>query len=192
MGLGRKLPTLSGLPVHPGGPTGPRTIEGKRAASQNALKHGLSRPLESSSWREFLDPSADYLQETEQLPRYAALALAVQILEFECNLSFQRQALMGLRPFQKAVIRSHEGPAAKAARMERALETGNYEGVSEQELREAERFFRKLGRAELRGKLRGEAEGLRLELRYFKAASNGLTKGLKDVVGLPIDALERS
>ena len=72
--------------------------------------------------------------------------------------------------------------------MERALETGNYEGVSEQELREAARFFRKLGRAELRGKLRREAEGLRLELRYLKAASNGLMKGLKDVVGLPIDA----
>ena len=95
---------------------------------------------------------------------------------------------MGLRPFQKSVTRFDESSAAKAARMERALETGNYEGVSEQELREAARFFRKLGRAELRGKLRREAEGLRLELRYLKAASNGLMKGLKDVVGLPIDA----
>ena len=131
---------------------------------------------------------ADHLQGTEQLPRYAALALAGQILEFERNLAFQREALMGLRPFQKAVIRFHEGSTAKAARMERALETGNYEGVSEQELREATRFFLKLGRAELRGKLRREAEGLRLELRYFKAASNGLMKGLKDVVGLPIEA----
>ena len=72
--------------------------------------------------------------------------------------------------------------------MERALETGNFEGIRQQELREAARFFRKLGRAELRGKLRREAEGHRLELRYFKAASNGLMKGLKDVVGLPIDA----
>ena len=116
------------------------------------------------------------------------MALAGQSLEFERNLSFQREALMGLKPFQKAVIRFHEGSTAKAARMERALETGNYEGVSEQELREASRFFRKLGRAELRGKQRREAEGLRLELRYFKAASNGLMKGLKDGVGLPIDA----
>jgi len=116
------------------------------------------------------------------------MALAGQILEFERNLSFQREALRGLRPFQKAVTRFHEGSAATAARLERALETGNYEGLSEQELREASRFFRKLGRAELRGRLRREAEGLRLELRYFKAASNGLIKGLKDVVGLPIDA----
>ena len=116
------------------------------------------------------------------------MALAGQSLEFERNLSFQREALRGLRPFQKAVIRFHEGSTAKAARMERALETGNYEGVSQQELREAARFFRKLGRAAFRGKLRREAEGLRLELRYLKAASNGLVKGLKDVVGLPIDA----
>ena len=174
--------------MHPGRPTGPRTIEGKRAASQNALKHGLSRPLESSGWGEFLGPLADHLQETEQLPLYAALALAGQILELERNLAFQREALRGLRPFQKAVIRLSDGSAAKAAHMERALETGNYEGVSEQELREASRFFRKLGRAEFRGKLKREAEGLRLELRYFKAASNGLMKGLKDVVGLPIDA----
>ena len=72
--------------------------------------------------------------------------------------------------------------------MERAVETGNFEGVSEQELRAATRFFRKLGRVELRGKLKREADGLRLELRYLKAASNGLMKGLKDVVGLPIDA----
>ena len=186
--MGRNLLKLGGLPVHPGRPTGPRTIEGKRAASQNALKHGLSRLLESSGWGEFLDLLADHLQETEQLPRYAAVALARQILEFERNLAFQRDALMGLRPFQKAVTRIHEGSAAKAARMEHALETGNFEGVSEQELREAARFFRKLGRAELRRKLRREAEGLRFELRYFRAASNGLMKGLKDVVGLPIDA----
>ena len=95
---------------------------------------------------------------------------------------------MGLRPFQKPFTCLHEGSAAKAARMERALETGNFEGISQQELREAGRLFRKLGRAELQGKLRREAEGLRLELQYFKAASNGLMKGLKDVVGLPIDA----
>jgi hypothetical protein len=186
--VGRKLLKLRGLPVHPGRSTGPRTIEGKRAASQNALKHGLSRPLESSGWGEFLDPLAGHLQETEQLPRYAALALAGQILEFERNLAFQREALRGLRPFQNGLTRFDEGSAAKAARMEHALETGNYEGVSQQELREAARFFRKLGRAEFRGRLRRESEGLRFELRYFKAASNGLMKGLQDVVGLPIDA----
>ena len=186
--MDRKLSTLRGLPIHPGKPTGPRTIEGKRAASQNALKHGLSRPLESSGWGEFLDPLTDHLQETEQLPRYAALALAGQIIEFERKLAFQREALTGLRPFQKSVTRFDEGSAAKAARMERALETGSYEGVSQQELKDAARFFRKLGRTEFRGKLKREAEGLRLELRYFKAASNGLMKGLKDVVGLPIDA----
>lgn len=72
--------------------------------------------------------------------------------------------------------------------MKRSQEMANFEGISQQELREAARFFRKLGRRELRGKLRREAEGLRLELRYLKAASNGLMKGLKDVVGLPIDA----
>ena len=110
-----------GLPVHPGRSTGPRTIQGKRAASQNALKHGLSRPLESSGWGEFLEPLADHLQETEQLPRYAALALAGQILEFERNLSFQREFLIGPRPFQNAVTRVNEGSAAKAARMELAL-----------------------------------------------------------------------
>ena len=186
--MGLNFLKLRGLPVYPGRSTGPRTIEGKRTASQNALKHGLSRPLESSGWGEFLDPLADHLVKTEQLPRYAALALAGQILEIERNLAFQREALRGLRPFQKALTRFHEGSAAKAARMERALETGDYEGTSQRELREAARFFRKLGRAELRGKLKREAEGLRLELRCFKAASNGVMKGLKDVVGLPIDA----
>ena len=163
-----RLLKLGGLPLHPGRPTGPRTIEGKRAASQNAPKHGLSRTLESSGWGEFLDLLADHLQETEKLPRYAALDLAGQILEFERNLAFQREALRGLRPFQKAATRFDEGSAAKAARMGRALETGNFEGVSKQELREAARFFRKLGRAGLRGKLKREAEGFALNLHNLR------------------------
>lgn len=124
--------------------------------------------MESSGWGEFLEPLGNYLADTEKLPRYAALAQAGQILEFERNSAFQRDALRGLRPFQESVTRFDEGSAAKAVRMERALETGSYEGVSQQELGEAARFFRKLGRSELRDKLRGEAEGLRLELRYFK------------------------
>ena len=100
----------------------------------------------------------------QKLPRFAALALAGQILEFERYLAFLREALRGLRSFQKALTPFHEGAAAKAARMERALETGNFEGISQQKLREAGRFFRELGRAELRGKRKREAEGLRLEL----------------------------
>ena len=74
---------------------------------------------------------AGHLQEREQLPRYAALALAGQILEFERNMAFQREALRGLRPFQKALTRFHEGSAAKAARMERALGTRSFEGISQ-------------------------------------------------------------
>ena len=46
-------------------------------------------------------------------------------------------------------------------------------------------FSVSLARGEFRGMLKREAEGLRLKLRYFKAASNGLMKGLKDLVGLP-------
>ena len=70
--------------------------------------------------------------------------------------------------------------------MERALEAGTFEEVSERELRSTARFFRRLGRGEHRRKLEVEGAGLRLELRYFKAAANGLFKGLKDVVALPI------
>ena len=95
---------------------------------------------------------------------------------------------MGVRPFQKAVTRFGEGSAVKAARMERAVEKANFESISLQKLRGAARFVRKLGRADVRGKLKREAEGLRHELCYFKASSNGLMKGLKNVMGLPIKA----
>ena len=60
--------------------------------------------------------------------------------------------------------------------------------MNRRELEIAVRVFCKLGRTELWGKLWREAEGLRFELRYFRAASNRLMTGLKDVVGLPIDA----
>ena len=144
--------------------------------------------MESPGWGEFLDPLAGHLQETEQLSRYAAHALAGQILELERNLACQREALIGLSHFQKSVVRFQEGSAATAARMERALETVNLEGISQKEHRDAVRLFPKLGRAELRGKLKREATGVCLELRYFNAASSGLMKGLKDMVGLPINA----
>jgi len=180
------LPRTLGLSLRPGRPTGPRSDRGKRAASQNALKHGLSRPLDSTAWGEFFEPLTAHLMAAEGLPRSAARALAGQILEFERNLAFQREALLGLRPYQKALTRFEEGSSARAARMERALETGAFEEVSERELRSAARFFRRLGRGEHRRNLKVEGEGLRLELRYFKAAANGLFKGLKDVVALPI------
>ena len=185
--MGNTLPRGMGLRLLPGRPTGPRSERGKRAASQNALKHGLSRPLDSTPWDEFFEPLVEHLMAAEGLPRSAALALAGQILEFEGNLAFQRDALLGLRPYQRALTPFDEGCSAHAARMERALETGAFEGVSESELRSAARFFRRLGKGEHRRKLKVEGEGLRLELRYFKAAANGLFKGLKDVVALPID-----
>ena len=89
----RNLSKLRGLPVHPGRPAGPRTVEGKRAASQNFLKHGLARPSDSSGWGEFLEPLGNYLTEAEKLPRGATIALAGQILELERNLAFQGEAL---------------------------------------------------------------------------------------------------
>ena len=52
----------------------------------------------------------------EGFPCYAAVGLARQILGFERNLAFQREALMGPKRFQMVFTRFDDGSAVKAAR----------------------------------------------------------------------------
>lgn len=71
--------------------TGPKSTAGKRAASQNAVRHRLSVPLPAS----LLDPLRDEvagLLLVSALPREQVDDLAEKIIEFERNMAVFRRA----------------------------------------------------------------------------------------------------
>jgi len=69
--------------------SGPKTDEGKRRSALNATRHGLTIPIENSSWASFL-PRLESLLMADGYDQVYAMNLARCILEFERNLEHQR------------------------------------------------------------------------------------------------------
>jgi len=74
--------------------SGPRTDQGKRRSSVNAMQHGLTTPVESSGWAP-LQQSLETLLESEGMETSQARNLALCILNYERNLHYQRERYLG-------------------------------------------------------------------------------------------------
>ena len=82
--------------------SGPKSDQGKRRSSVNATKHGLNTPLETSVWASQIEAVADLLVKGEGLGEVEARELARCIIDYERNVSYQREryemALQGREP----------------------------------------------------------------------------------------------
>ena len=76
--------------------SGPRTDQGKRRSSVNAMQHGLTTPVASSAWAPLLQ-SLETLLESEGMETFQARNLALCILNYERNLHYQRERYLGLQ-----------------------------------------------------------------------------------------------
>lgn len=74
--------------------TGPRTEDGQRRASINALKHGLTTSIELTPWASAVG-DVEVLLAAEGFAAPERHELAVRIVEYERNMAFQRRQFMG-------------------------------------------------------------------------------------------------
>ncbi|KAA6232249.1 hypothetical protein FP507_03440 [Chlorobium phaeovibrioides] len=115
--------------------TGPRSDEGKRRSSVNAMRHGLTSPLESSLWAPLLQP-IEALLASEGLDKSQQRELAACILNYERNADYQR-----LRYESKVKELSSLHVQAGKGGAEECLSTPSWAMVAE--LRNADRHLRR-------------------------------------------------
>ena len=85
--------------------TGPRTEEGQRRVSVNALKHGLTAPIEATPWASAVS-DVEALLAADGFAAEEGRELARRIVEYERNVEYQRQRFLGeaINPAPAVVI----------------------------------------------------------------------------------------
>lgn len=163
--------------------TGPRTEEGQRRASINALKHGLTTPIESTPWASAVGNIEELLlAEGFAVPERHELAL--RMVEYERTMAFQRQRLMGQV--------SNQPPSGRiSGQIKSDLDMAQHiveEGLSLLNLgnslaRKSQKLLLQIGERQKRALTRDGADVLRSGDRYYRRAANQLIKQLKGMGG---------
>lgn len=161
--------------------TGPRSSLGKQIASRNALRHGLSTPLDPHN----PDPTFRRLVsllEAEDIPTPAAQQLAARILDYERNLAHERRLLLD-QDAQQTDEDTLRGEFPDTGLIETHLKQEMLQGrgVSRSEARETLKFIEQLKRHFQRSAARNVARERRNAPRYLRRASNQLIKALRNL-----------
>ena len=165
--------------------SGPKSEEGKRRSSINATKHGLTAPLETSDWAPHLERVSRLLMEGEGLSEIEARELARCIIDYERNVSYQREryemALQGREPEFDTTGVGLENFVI-AAHMEIGLTSkSNYGGFGKKGARDLAKFFRGIGKTEVRRATRDARREFRSADRYLRRSANQLIKQLRSL-----------
>jgi hypothetical protein len=165
--------------------TGPKTVAGKRRASQNARAHGLSVPMDLHAMETKVQQLASLI-EAEGATGVQARQLAVKIIDFERNEQHERECYA--RDFLGVGI-GWQGPDAKLRQERMARQQhfrdrlGNPLYTSMRRMDQDQRDqYNALVRAMLflvRLHARWDQHQVQMALRYYKRAGNQLVKALR-------------
>ena len=168
--------------------TGPRTQDGQRRASINALKHGLTAPIEATPWASALGDVEDLLV-AEGMAAAERHELARRIVEYERNTAFQRQLFLGQvvspAPANGVSVQMQEDLQELADLIEFA--GGDDDPATlrffESQSRKIIKLHERIAARQRRVATREAAEALKSADRYHRRAANQLIKQLKGLGG---------
>jgi hypothetical protein len=165
--------------------TGPQTAHGRTVVSLNALKHGLSSPVDTSAWRPEISAIAKLLA-VDDIPETDAKDLATKIIDFERNLAELRSLYLADLGITAAPAQA--GKAGRPKNLQSDLDwiqehlddPDAYDpSLSGKQRREERKLMgaivRFLGKVEIR---RSKELVLNTQ-RYYKRSSNQLVKAIR-------------
>jgi hypothetical protein len=160
--------------------TGPKTDQGKKIASQNAIRHGLSASRERYRRDPALESLAALLQKTEGLDADQSRLIAEKILDFEKTIQYQRSIFEVASRYPENqshwIQESRKVLVQEIDWMNEAL--AGVPLLPKWQKSMEERGARMLSRFS-RASRRDAAREVRPSMRYFKRSSNQLIRVLK-------------
>lgn len=168
--------------------TGPKSDSGRGRSAVNALKHGLTSPIEATVWGSKVSELEPILR-SEGLNLAEARELARRLVEFERNVDYQRQRFLEAKsgePRKQIIPESAKMDIELAGQI--ALLRGSKQtqqiGMDRPLAREMQKFFEQVANRQIKQANRDVARELKNADRYLRRAANQLIKQLKSL-GVP-------
>lgn len=167
--------------------TGPKSDEGRRRSAVNALRHGLSMPIESTPWHSMVPNVSDLLQK-DGFSAEDARNLASLIMDYERNVANQRDLLIAdqsMMPKEASLPEAALRDLAVAAKIGelRKQKVTHLMGMDAPLAREMQEFLEKTAARQAKVAQRDEVTVLKNADRYLRRAANQLIRELKRAEG---------
>lgn len=163
--------------------TGPKSGSGRGRAAVNAIKHGLTSPLEATVWGSKVS-ELELLLVSDGHNVAEARELARRLIEFERNVDYQRQRFLeelSGEPRKQIIPDAAKMDIEIAGQI--ALLRGSKQthqiGMDRPLAREMQKLFEQVANRQIRQANRDVARELKNADRYLRRAANQLIKQLK-------------
>lgn len=165
--------------------TGPRSDSGRGRSAVNAIKHGLTSPVEATVWGSKVS-ELELLLRSEGHNVAEARELARRLVEFERNVDYQRQrfpeGLTG-EPRKQIVPDAAKKDIEVAGQIAflRGSKQTHLLGMDKPLARQMQKFFERVANRQIKQANRDAVKELKNADRYLRRAANQLIKQLKSL-----------